>query len=81
MPRYVPPPIPDVPLTDEWVRLPKPDQKLNGLSRASLLELHRLGYIKIAKVKTSPHNKRCINLVHLPTLRNYLYDLTRAEKM
>jgi hypothetical protein len=64
----------------EWVRLPKPEARLNGLSRTTLLELDRLGHIKIARIR-KPGSQRGVNLVHLPTLNEYLYRLTQAEKM
>jgi len=60
--------------------MPKPLERFNGLSRTSLLELHRLGYIKMSVIK-KPGSQKGIRLIHVPSLLNYLEDLSKAEKM
>jgi hypothetical protein len=68
------------PPSEEWARMPKPKARLCGLSRTTLLELHRLGHIKMAVIK-KPGAAKGIRLVHLPTLYSYLEDAAKAEKM
>jgi hypothetical protein len=60
--------------------MPKPMERLNGLSRSTLLELHRLGYIRMSVIKR-PGAQKGIRLIHLPSLLGYLEDLSKAEKM
>jgi hypothetical protein len=68
------------PPSEEWARMPKPKSRLCGLSRTTLLELHRLGHIKMAVIK-KPGAQKGIRLVHLPTLYAYLEESAKAEKM
>ena len=60
--------------------MPTPKGRLCGLSRTSLLELHRLGHIKMAVVR-KPGSLRGIRLIYLPSLHAYLDELAKAEKM
>jgi len=69
-----------IPPSEEWARMPKPMERLNGLSRSTLLELHRLGYIRMSVIK-KPGSQKGIRLIHMPSLLNYLEDLSKAEKM
>jgi hypothetical protein len=69
-----------IPPSEEWARMPKPMERLNGLSRTTLLELHRLGHIRMSVIKR-PGAQKGIRLVHMPSLLNYLEDLSKAEKM
>jgi len=61
--------------------MPHPKGRLCGLSRTTLLELHRLKCIKMAVVKLDPRSHRGIRLIHMPTLNAYLLDLTKSEKL
>jgi hypothetical protein len=63
--------IPPHLLTEEWVRLPKPRERYEGLSRTTLLELFEQGDIKIAAVR-KPGSQKAIRLVHVPSLKAYL---------
>jgi hypothetical protein len=63
--------IPQQFLTEEWVRLPKPFERLEGLSRTTLLELHAQGDVKIAAIRKA-WSQKAIRLVHLPSLKAYL---------
>jgi hypothetical protein len=69
-----------IPPSEEWARMPRPLERLNGLSRSTLLELHRLGHIKMSHIK-KPGSQKGIRLIHMPSLLNYLEDLSKAEKM
>ena len=69
-----------IPPSEEWARMPKPLARLNGLSRSTLLELHRLGHIRMSVIK-KPGSQKGIRLIHMPSLLNYLEDLSKAEKM
>jgi hypothetical protein len=59
----------------EWVRLPKPGQRLCGLSRTSLLELGEAGKIKIALIRKR-NAVRGIRLLWLPSLLQLLERLS-----
>jgi hypothetical protein len=63
--------IPEHLLTEEWTRLPKPEERLEGLSRTTLLELHAQGDITIAAIRKAGSQK-AIRLVHIPSLKAYL---------
>jgi hypothetical protein len=69
-----------IPPSEEWARMPKPLERYNGLSRSTLLELHRLGHIKMSVIK-KPGAQKGIRLIHVPSLLSYLEDLSKAEKM
>jgi hypothetical protein len=68
------------PPTEEWARMPKPKQRLCGLSRTTLFELWSLGCIKMAVIR-KPGAVKGIRLIYLPSLYAYLDDLAKAEKM
>jgi hypothetical protein len=68
------------PPTEEWARMPRPKMRLCGLSRTTLLELHRLGHIKMALIK-KPGAIKGIRLIFLPSLYSYLEEAAMAEKM
>jgi hypothetical protein len=68
------------PPSEEWARMPKPKMRLCGLSRTSLLELHRLGHIKMAVIK-KPGATKGIRIIHLPSLYSYLEEAAKAERM
>jgi hypothetical protein len=69
--------IPQYLLTAEWARLPKPEERMEGLSRTTLLELHAQGDIKIAAVR-KPGSQKSIRLVHIPTLKAFLETCVEA---
>ena len=77
---YLMPRVSIVPPTDEWARMPMPKGRLCGLSRTTLLELNRLGYIKMAVIR-KPGAVKGIRLIYLPSFYAYLDDLAKAEKM
>jgi hypothetical protein len=51
--------------------MPKPHQRLRGLSRTTLLELIELGEIKSAVIR-KPGSLKGIRLIFLPSLDSYL---------
>jgi hypothetical protein len=77
---YSMPGVSIVPPTDEWARMPTPKGRLCGLSRTTLLELHRLGHIKMAVIRR-PGAIKGIRLVYLPSLYAYLDGLAKIEKI
>jgi hypothetical protein len=64
----------------EWVRLPKPRERLHGLSRTTLLELCQRGKIRSAYIKMSRLSVRGIRLIHLPSLLRFLHSLAAAQE-
>ena len=59
-------------LSDEsWVRMPKPKERLLGLSRTTLLE---------SVVLRKRHAQRGIRLVFLPSLLEYLEQLHKKQE-
>jgi hypothetical protein len=63
--------IPQLLLTEEWTKLPKPRERYEGLSRTTLLELWEQGDIKIAAIR-KPGSQKAIRLLHVPSLKAYL---------
>ena len=64
---------------ESWVRMPKPKERLLGLSRTTLLELIQLGKIKSVVIRKR-HAQRGIRLLFLPTLLSHLEDLHLEQK-
>jgi hypothetical protein len=56
---------------DDWVRMPKPKERLKGLSRATLLELVGAGHVKSAIIRKG-QSRKGIRLIFLPSLLGYL---------
>jgi hypothetical protein len=70
----------DVRLTDnDWIRMPKPKERLKGLSRTTLLELIYAGHIKSATLRKG-QSKKGIRLVFLPSLLAYLETCVENPK-
>jgi hypothetical protein len=59
----------------DWVRMPKPKQRLLGLSRTTLHELSEAGLIRTVAIR-KPGAIKGIRLVYLPSLYCYLENLT-----
>jgi hypothetical protein len=72
--------IPQHLLTEEWVRLPKPQERLEGLSRTTILELHAQGDVKIAAIRKAGSQK-AIRLVHIPSLKAYLETCVEEPRL
>jgi hypothetical protein len=62
-----------------WVRMPKPKERLLGLSRTTLLELVTAGAIK-SVVLRKRHAQRGIRLVFLPSLLEHLEHLHKEQE-
>jgi len=61
-------------LPEPYVRMPKPKQRLLGLSRTTLLELSEAGLIRTVAIR-KPGAIKGIRLVYLPSLYSYLQNL------
>jgi hypothetical protein len=66
--------VPEHVKTEEWCRMPKPGQRLFGLSRTTLLELSNGRKIRTVAIK-KPGAIRGIRLVFMPSLLEYLASL------
>ncbi|NBW14018.1 MAG: hypothetical protein EBR82_39070 [Caulobacteraceae bacterium] len=55
----------------EWARLPRPPQRLEGLSRAEIYLLAKDGKIR-CKILRKPGNERGIRLINVPSVRAYI---------
>jgi hypothetical protein len=67
--------------TDDWVRMPKPDERFMGLSRATphqILTDPTTG-VRSAVIK-KPGARRGIRLIYLPSLLDYLARLAKLEE-
>lgn len=56
--------------SDSWKRMPKPKQRLCGLSRTTLLELSQAGKIRTVHIR-KPGRIRGIRIVYMPSLVAY----------
>jgi len=64
---------------EQWARMPKPKQRLSGLSRTTILELSEAGLIRTVAIR-KPGAIRGIRLIFMPSLYSYLESLTpKAE--
>ncbi len=59
--------------------MPKPRERLWGLSRTTLLELIQLGEIKSALIR-KPGSMKGIRLVYMPSLSTYLAGCVEEPK-
>ena len=60
-------PLPPDLSTDDWVRMPKPRERLCGLSRTTLLEAISRGQVKSAVIR-KPGSAKGIRLLFKPSL-------------
>jgi hypothetical protein len=67
---------------EQWRRIPKPKDRLYGLSRTTLLELINAGHIRSVVIR-KPGAIRGIRLIFMPSLAEFLDNLkekvARAE--
>jgi hypothetical protein len=59
--------------------MPKPEGRLEGLSRATLMELSHAGLIKTAALR-KPGAQKGIRLVYMPSLLSYLESCIDVPK-
>jgi hypothetical protein len=64
---------------DPWRRMPKPSERLYGLSRTTLFELSQAGLIRTVHIR-KPGAMRGIRLIFLPSLAAYLDGLANDSK-
>ena len=60
------------PTAQEWARIPRVGQTLEGFFRSQLFALIRDGKIKSAAIKQPGQIRPGMRLVHLPSLRAYI---------
>ena len=60
------------PAAQEWARIPRVGQTLEGFYRSQLFALIRDGKIKSAAIKQPGQVRPGMRLVHLPSLRAYI---------
>ena len=60
------------PTAQEWARIPRVGQTLEGLFRTQLFALIRDGKVKSAAIKQPGQIRPGMRLVHLPSLRAYI---------
>ena len=59
---------------DLWARLPKPKERLQGLSRTTLLEIIQRGLIHSVVIR-KPGSQKGIRLINMASLLGYLESL------
>ena len=57
---------------NEWARIPRTGETLEGFHRSQLFELVREGKIKSAAIKQPGQIRAGARLIHLPSLRKYI---------
>lgn len=65
---------------ESWARMPKPKDRLCGLSRTTLLELSEAGLIRTVAIR-KPHAVKGIRLVYMPSLLAYLDSLSSGQEV
>ena len=60
------------PTAQEWARIPRVGQTLEGFFRSQLFALIRDGTVKSAAIKQPGQIRPGMRLVHLPSLRAYI---------
>ena len=60
------------PTAQEWARIPRVGQTLEGFFRSQLFALIRDGKVKSAAIKQPGQIRPDMRLVHLPSLRAYI---------
>ena len=60
------------PTAQEWARIPRVGQTLEGFYRSQLFALIRDGKVKSAAIKQPGQIRPGMRLVHLPSLRAYI---------
>ena len=70
--------IPEHLQSPEWGRLPKPQGRLEGLSRTTCTEIIDNCQVKSVTIR-QPGAQRGIRLIWLPGLRKYLHELADKQ--
>jgi hypothetical protein len=63
---------------ENWTRLPKPGQRLCGLTRSHLYALYTSGQIRSVSIRR-PHHKRGVRLIFRPSLHAFLARLDEQQ--
>jgi hypothetical protein len=64
---------------DLWGRMPKPKERMQGLSRTTLLELAYAGLIHSIVIR-KPGAQKGIRLIYMPSLFAYLQSLKPEQQ-
>ena len=64
---------------NEWARIPRTGETLEGLYRSQLFELVRSGRVKSAAIKQPGQIRAGARLINLPSLRKYISSFADAE--
>jgi len=74
------PPFSCVPVEQDesWTRLPRPGQRLCGLTRSHIYSLIARGLIRSVSIR-QPHHKRGVRLVFRPSLHAFLAKLDAEQ--
>jgi len=64
---------------NEWARIPKTGQTLEGLYRSQLFALVKSGAIKTAAIKAPGQTRTGQRLIHIPSLRAYIHSHVENE--
>jgi hypothetical protein len=64
---------------DDWVRMPKPKERLKGLSRTTLLELIEAGHVKSIVIRKG-QSRKGIRLIFLPSLLSHFESLSNSPE-
>lgn len=67
------------PAAQEWARIPRVGQTLEGFYRSQLFALIRDGKVKSAAIKQPGQIRPGMRLVHLPSLRAYIASFTEDD--
>lgn len=65
--------------SQEWARIPRTGEKLEGLYRSQLFALVKNGEIKSAAIKTPGAARAGMRLIHIPSLRNWIASHVTSE--
>ncbi|MEI7947960.1 MAG: hypothetical protein WCJ02_14760 [bacterium] len=56
----------------EWARIPRVGESLEGLFRSQLFALVKTGQIKTAAIKPAGASRTGVRLIHIPSLRAWI---------
>ena len=69
------------PTAQEWARIPRVGQTLEGFFRSQLFALIRDGKVKSAAIKQPGQIRPGMRLVHLPSLRAYIASFAKDAQV
>jgi hypothetical protein len=63
---------------ENWVRLPRPKERLCGLTRSYLYQLCASGLVRSISIRR-PHHKRGVRLIYRPSIHAFLAKLDAEQ--